>query len=333
VNTYLAESNVADPLNEPAAPQPPAAFPLCARFPAACPPPGVYKNVPESEYHSWAAASASLLKGFAELDGCASKVRHYMDGAERAPSDDQHFGTAYHQLCLLGREAFASRYGVAPDQVGRTDKGKTKTVTITRASPEWKELADRHGADNLLWQSEIDQIDRMHSRLMAHPSARSIVTGAGMREVCVVWDDPDTGIRCKARADFVNKSPACAADLKTAADGSPDGFGKAAGGWLYHLSAAWYLRGLGILFGNARMPFWFVVQEKTGSYEPAVYVLTESERRDGERRATGALSQLARCLRTGEWPGYGDQPQVLRLRTWFGGPTPQELELMENPDE
>lgn len=309
--------------------QPLRTFPTCLRMPVPCPEPGVYHDIPDAEYHRWAAVSQSLLKQcLDEFDGgCPAICRHYMDSCESEPTDAQAFGTAYHTLALQGEGVFRARYPAIIEHESTGPRGGT--VRKTRRDPEWKAAIEAHGDGAVLWDDDVAVMRRMLAALQGHKYAGPIVAGPGKREVALVWDDPDFGIRCKARCDWLHDR--YAADLKTTEDASPLGFGRSAATYGYHVQAAWYRRGLvclhklGKLATGAR-PFVLFAQRKSPPYIVAPYVVTASEYHNGEGHIGPAMYELTRSLDTGEWPGYGDDVQELRMPTWAGGPGREEEE-------
>jgi hypothetical protein len=50
---------------------------------------------------------------------------------------------------------------------------------------------------------------------------------------------------------------------------------------------------------------WFVVQEKEPPYCVSVHRWEPDQIMYGRRRVRDLLDQIAKCVETGEWPGYG----------------------------
>lgn len=312
------------------APQPLCCLPVSRRLPKPCPPPGIYPGVPDAEYHSWSAVSQSLLKKcLVEFDGgCPAVVRHYLDTADESPTAEQRFGTAFHMLALQGGKVFEKHYpGIVEQKTGELDdEGNPKLRT--RVSKEWKAAVAKYGRGACLWDTEFQMMKEMLAHLQGHPTMGPIVAGPGQREVAIVWDDPDFNVRCKCRIDWLHDR--YIADLKTAADASPPGFGRAAGRLGYHLQAAFANRGLDVLHkagksSRGARPFIIAAQRKEPPYLVATYGVDNSEMANGLDRVRMGLAEMVRAITTDTWEAYGDDVQPLLLPVWCGGPSRDEL--------
>jgi hypothetical protein len=84
--------------------------------------------------------------------------------------------------------------------------------------------------------------------------ASQLLNGRGMTEVSLVWDDPDTDIRCKCRVDKLTRIKSAGetsvtlTDLKTTRDASQ--FEKAIANFAYHRQAAFYADGAAAVLGE-----------------------------------------------------------------------------------
>lgn len=298
-------------------------LPVCRRLPTPCPEPGIYHDIPDAQYHSWAAVSQSLLKlCLDEFDGgCPAILRHYLDTTEDKPTDEMAFGTAYHTLALQGEKVFRERYPAIIQHEQTGPRGGKKR--LTRRDPEWTSAVETWGEGAVLWDDDVLRMREMLAVLQGHKAMGPIVGGPGKREVAIVWDDADFNIRCKCRIDWLHEL--YTADLKTAANASPHGFGASAGRLGYHVQAAFANRGLAALNAAGKSPrgarpFIFAAQRKEAPYLVGVYAADAGEIANGNQHVRAGLAEITRCLDTGEWPGYGDAVQQLLLPVWCGGP-------------
>ena len=117
---------------------------------------------------------------------------------------------------------------------------------------------------------------------MAHPVAAKLLTG-GDAERVFQWSDENTGVKCKAKADYVKGD--MIVDLKTAQDASPTGFAKACANFGYHWQDAHYSNGSGC----AR--FVFVVVETSYPFGTAVYELDEDAKYAGRCPVKAAINK------------------------------------------
>ena len=112
-------------------------------------------------------------------------------------------------------------------------------------------------------------------------------------------------------------------DYKATANAAPSQFGRHAYGLGYHRRAAWYMEGLEVVTNNKPLHYWFCNQEVKAPYLTSVceldFVALEAGRDENEL----AADTFARCLDTGDWPGYRnrltpDRDRAFResLPTW-----------------
>ena len=148
----------------------------------------------------------------------------------------------------------------------------------------------------------------------------------------MVWDDPDTGLRCKGRPDLVvtDLQPRhesadqeliagpLVVDLKLTQDNSPRGFQKTLARFRYHWQAAMYLDGL-CLSGQwqfGQVPFVFLAVKNTPVYTSEIYVLDRFAIDQGRKEYRRALRLLAECKRTNTWPTNSGRVQTIGLPPW-----------------
>lgn len=208
---------------------------------------GIHDGLPFSDYLAIPAANASALKIVAT---CPAKL-----GIEREQSAAMRLGTLAH-CALLEPAALDLRYAVTD-----LDRRGTKAWDAEALAAGGRELIKRDE-----WETALAMRDAVH----AHAAASALLADA-ITERTLTWTDPETGVPCKARLDIYG---VCPADLKTAADASPHGWGKAAIKDGYYLQAVHYLEGCRALGLNADgMPF--VVVEKSFPHVVEVYELDQ----------------------------------------------------------
>ena len=146
---------------------------------------------------------------------------------------------------------------------------------------------------------------------------------AGVAERSIYWTDPQTGVRCRCRPDWLKQLPdlTLAVDYKTTRDANPDAVSRAIADYGYHQQDAFYTDGIeaaGLAQpGSAR--FIFVFQSKTAPYLITVRELSEHDRTIGRAKNARALRIYAECQRTDTWPDWTgpvtDIPEI-SLPTW-----------------
>lgn len=256
----------------------------------------VLRGMPFAEY---LAVDAASKHGLELLLRSPAHYRHSL-ATPSEPTAAQALGSLTHALIQEPGRA-ALEYGVL-DTDGRTRAGK-----------EQREAFAAYGR-TAVTREQMDLAEGMRDAVRAHPIA-GLLYSVGKPELSLFWDDPETGLLCKARPDWYNTDHEVIVDLKTAADASEEGFSRAAGNYGYHMQDAHYLDGAAACGLTAR-GFIFVVVENTRPHAVAVYVLDDRARDAGRTKIRRALNLLAECKREDKWPGYPAEIKTLELKPW-----------------
>ncbi len=159
------------------------------------------------------------------------------------------FGRAYH-VAMLEPNEFNDKVKVF-DSATRTTKG-------------YKEFkANNPDAPTIILQKEYDKIMRMQDVLFSHSEVRDLLVAEGEREIANAWQDDDTGVFCKGKADYRNGTTLI--DLKTTGDGSHWGFSNSCRKYGYDRQSAFYSDGFGC------DEFIFITQEKEMPYNVSIF--------------------------------------------------------------
>ena len=266
------------------------------------PAPGIYKGVPSPEYQDWPALRTSHLKA-------ALRSWYHFRRAETVPSEDTDsliLGRATHCAAFEPSE-YAKEFWCPPKVDGRTSEGKAAKAEY--AKDPRVQLTAEDSAD----------IAAMVTALRNHADAGKILALPGDSEVSMVWNDVRSGLTCKGRIDrlITRKSGMVIVDLKTAADASPNGFARSAIGYGYDIQAAQYVDGLRACTGIDEIGFvWLVVEKKTNAV--AVYSATDAQSQpdfltNGRHRRDRLMRGLVECRKSGNYPGYTDRIEPLRV--------------------
>jgi hypothetical protein len=252
--------------------------------------PGVYYDLPAEVYHAqhdWLSAS----------------------GIKRLipPSTPAHFKAAQ------GSEDHAPHFDIGK-AVHRRILGAGEEVVVIDA-PDWRSKAAREARDAAYEQGKVpilaaddEVITGMATSLAGHPEACRLLSD-GKPEVSLFWVDPESGVKCRARLDWlpdkVEGRRLIAPDLKTAASAAPSEFAKAAGRYGYYAQQRHYLDGIKACGLDANPAFLFVVIEKSPPYLPIVGQFAERDDLILARRAVERARLIFKeCTETGVWPGY-----------------------------
>ncbi|HSJ40675.1 MAG TPA: PD-(D/E)XK nuclease-like domain-containing protein, partial [Xanthobacteraceae bacterium] len=193
---------------------------------------------------------------------------------------------------------------------------------VSRATKEWKEFAARHPNHVCIKPAQHAAAMAQAASIRAHPEVGKLLA-KGEPEVSVFWRDPETGVYCQCRPDWVHPvgnetmPGAILVDVKTYADASPAEFARQVGRMRYHWQAAWYSDGYAIATGVPVVGFVFVAVETDWPYA-ACAVMLDEESLDVARRELRPLVRLfEECNASGQWPGYSPAIEQIELPRWY----------------
>lgn len=254
-------------------------------------PPGIHPDVDEATYHALPYLGSGDIKML--IEDCPAVFRWTKDNPqENEPSRDMEIGTVAHLLALQP-ERFAERVVVIRHADYR--KGEAKDL---RANAYANGLAP-------ILEADLDIALEMNRSL--REQIGDMFTG-GQAECTLIWDDPRTKQRCKARVDY--RLPSIHIDYKTTTDPSKNAFRRRIVDNGHHLQAAHYGDGEEVLTG--RRPSWlWVVQSTKAPYLACMYEPAPSWLHFGGELVRAALDTHRACIEADEWPGYGDGVQLI----------------------
>ena len=191
------------------------------------------------------------------------------------------FGSAVHCMVLEGADEFGKRYAVQFDKFDkRTKEGKAAA----------EEFARLNLGKIVLSGDDFQTICSIYQSILTHPMAKDLLADA-VTEMAVTWTDPDTGLKCKAKADALLNGDLI--DLKTMADGATDAKGMAsklmARG--YHRQMAFY--GDGVKANDMPVHTHIIIAvDTTAPYGVGVYRLTKDLLEAGRKQYREALARI-----------------------------------------
>lgn len=273
------------------------------------PAPGVHRQASEQTYDNWPLPRSSLLRKF---DRSAAHARQHMLHPP-PPTPALELGRAIH-LAILEPDRFEKeviRGLTKPDSDAPLERRSN------RDKAAWAEFENRHADKQILRAEDYRLCQSMRRAAWKHPLARAILGAEGARELACVYDDPDTGVRCKIRPDLVlvHEGHRTVVDVKSALDASPRGFGRQAANLGYYQQAWMYSHGLDVLRPAATGFLWLAI-EKEPPFEVAIYEATVDVLELGKRAYDRQIAAWKRCNETGEWPGYNDTKSDLWVPRW-----------------
>ncbi|BBU22136.1 PD-(D/E)XK nuclease-like domain-containing protein [Mycobacterium xenopi] len=255
---------------------------------------GVYAGIPTSDYQSdrdsLSASGARLLLS------APAKYAWQLDHP-REPATHFDIGTLVHTLVLgcgdeievVDAEDWRSKHA----RECRDKARETGRVPILRAD----------------YDAAVDMRDavKIHHRLAAE------LFDAGEPEMSMWVRDPATGVRLRARPDWMTQRDGrlWLVDLKTCQSADPREFGRTANHLGYHVQMAWYVTVARLLELDPNPVFLFVLVEKTPPHLVSVVELDADAYQLGYRRMREAIDVFRACRDWDEWPGYAADSEIV----------------------
>ncbi len=281
---------------------------------------GLYLDISEEEYHNDPHETPSLSSTVARLlvrkSPAHAFLAHPKLGAARfAPKNEMDRGTLLHKLLLgAGREVV----------VIECDDWK---------KPGNRELRDIHrdagklAVTRKLYDEALESAKELQPRL----AAKGIVFD-GHSEATLLWDEEASNgnaVKCRARLDHIKEQHLY--DLKMTGDANPrtlkNGHLTNMG---YEIQAACYTSGASNVLPNmrGRLDYTLVFCEHEPPYCVTLVRCSGSLRELGARRWRRAVDTWEYCTRTGTWPDYTGNGEIV-----FVDAKPWDLDEEEKSDD
>jgi hypothetical protein len=267
--------------------------------------PGIYSDMSNAVYHGGEGVGNSVLSAMSKSPAHCYALYIDPDRPERESVAAFKAGTLAHCAVLEPLELM-SRYTVRPEGIDlRTKEGKSWAAGVDPAMEII--TATQHN-------TAISQRKAVHAAKELHE-----LLSRGQAETSAFWIDNATGLLCKCRPDWVHPlDDGCVIllDLKTTIDASPAGFPKSIWNYGYHRQAAWYSNGYEKASGKEVAAFIFAAVTSDYPFLAAAYMLDETAMRRGADECRKLLDAYADCKRSGIWPGYSQEVQLISLPNW-----------------
>jgi exodeoxyribonuclease VIII len=267
---------------------------------------GHHLLLPNEEYHAGPGVSKSTLVR------AQATMHHALFPDEPAPGSvaraNLDLGSALNDCLLLPRR-WKRRYVRGPgDRRGTKWAGAVEAAGPNRA---------------VLVEKDYDFVLTMAKAVRNHPNAGPLVHNPQAVEPTIYWQDPDTGILCRCRPDVVTAS-ADVVDIKSAYDGTLEGFARAIRSHRYHWSDGFTSAGMQALRPGWRGAYAFLVIDKelvakAGVQGVALYSLRFEDREAGRSEVRSALDRFdeaARAAMAEERPWLGHPRGVTQLNVF-----------------
>jgi hypothetical protein len=272
---------------------------------------GIVHDMALDEYLAITALSATSLKLLARSPW------HYANRVDTTPTPAMLRGVLAH-CAILEPDAMSKRYVVVPEDAPtrptrRQWEAKSPSDSSRAAMQWWTQFQQDNAGRELIPQADYELCQAQLAAVAREPELASLLR-SGRGEVSLFWIDPRTGLYCKARPDWLpspDGQSITPLDLKTCADESPSGFGRAAARLRYDLQAAHYTEGVEITTGFRVENFVFGAVSSKPPVLAVPYVLTDEIRDQARDERSELMDRLEWCQRENVWPAYGEGFQLL----------------------
>ena len=284
--------------------------------------PGLYPDVPMAGYLALPFMSASRLE---HLRRSPLQYRHSLT-TEEEPTAALDRGTALH-LAVLEPQLFEGHYVVLGQCEGRK-KDLERCSYQGSVYRDGRSFCKTHdpdkGADpdpdiEVLPEKDYNAVLGMRDAIRAHGRARSLFEGRGQFETTIIFDDPETHVRCKMRPDRLVDRAGMLIDIKSSRDASPLAFPGLAEKLDYFRKLALYRRGLLAI----RWPLKDIAVlaiEPEAPFDLAPYLVEDLRDLDSADTEISRLLRLyCMCKESDSWPGYASSEDgflMLRRPLW-----------------
>lgn len=272
--------------------------------------PGIY-DLTEAEYHADPVKGGSLSSTGARRLITATPAHFQWERLnKRADTNTFAFGRAAHREVL----------GKGGDYVVIRGTGKDPNSWNTNATKAAVKEATDAGLTPIRPTDE-ETILAMAAALREHPVAGPLFARPGVSEQSFVARDPESGVMCRTRIDWLPDVAAGAraivVDYKTTTDASPEGFAESMGKYGYHQQAAFYTDALVWLGLAEDVQFVLVAQEKDPPHLVIVGCPDAPAIEWGRVLNRKARDIYRQCADGDDWPGYPLEPVSLALPMWL----------------
>jgi PDDEXK-like domain of unknown function (DUF3799) len=211
-------------------------------------------------------------------------------------------GAALHCLVLTPGE-FTKEFRVLPSLNRRTREGKALYEQLLSYGKP------------VIPAPVFSRLEAMAGAIVTHPAASELLKG-GIPESSYIWVDPDTGVMCKCRPDYIQGS--VIPDLKTCQDASYEAFQRAIIEHRYHVQGAYFIDGVNaVLQDGKKRSFNLIAVEKAPPFAVAVYRLTDDALELGRAIYKEDLIKYKTHIEDPTlWMGYSPKIQGMSLPPW-----------------
>ncbi len=250
-----------------------------------------------SEYAAAPGCHYSVLKHM------ATSPLHYRHALENPPDQTP--------AMLMGRATHTAVFEPKRFQLEYAVWSDSRRTNAFKAFSEECEAQGR----SVLKDDEYEAVMAIRDSVRGIPAIASLLE-AGRAETSLFWRNPQTGIECKGRLDWIASEKAIL-DLKTTMSINEGWFSKQAWKMCYFHQAAMYREGYAVSSGRGIiLPFGIIAVERKPPHACRLFWLDEDSLERAHEEYVSWLEQVRSCTETGVWPGPEPVEAELRAPEW-----------------
>lgn len=224
------------------------------------------------------------------------------------------FGKVVHKLVLGEGDQFLALdpqiHGLKKDGTPAENPRATGTWKDAEANARAEGLTPIHVDD---YRKAVEMAQVAHQHETAGP-----LLAEGDAEVWMYWTDEASGQKLRQRLDWITRPNGhlTIVEYKTAADASPEAFGRTVFKLGYHIACAFAVKGAMALGLDTSPEYKIVAQEKEPPYDLTVHSLDLEAFNYSCRQMREAIATYQRCMKAGVWPGYPVETNWIPQPAW-----------------
>jgi len=241
---------------------------------------------------------------FSTLKNMATSPMHYKHALESPKEDNvaMILGRATH-TAVFEPKRFQLEYAVWSDS------------RRTNAYKEFAEECEAQGR-SVLTDSEYEAVLAIRDSVRGTPPVAELLE-TGRPEISLFWRNPQTGIQCKGRLDWIAGRTAIL-DLKTTISIDEHWFAQQTWKMSYFHQAAMYREGYAVSSGRGTiLPFGIIAVERKPPHACRLFWLDEDSLERAHEEYITWLEQVRNCTETGVWSGPLPVETELKAPGWI----------------
>jgi len=219
----------------------------------------------------------------------------------KEPTAAMEFGSAVDCL-ILTPDQFESKFCAMPDGLKKPTaaqiNAKKPSDETLRQIEAYNAFMEANKGKTWLSQEDLALAKFLAEKTFENEKAKDLLSRVSRTQDRLSWQHKETGFPMIGYKDITGDT--FIADLKTAADGSPDGFMRKAIDFGYHIQAAIYLDGEKTIFGRFPDFYWLVV-ETSEPYNISVFKATQEFIQYGVQEYEHLMQSIKFCADNNLW--------------------------------